>query len=126
MSTIRIYNTLSRTKEVFTPRIAGKVGMYVCGPTVYDYFHIGNARTFSVFDMVVRWLRASGLEVTYVRNITDVDDKIMERARENDEPIEALTARMIAALDEDCDAPGLAARPTASRAPRATSPRCWR
>jgi cysteinyl-tRNA synthetase len=101
MSTIRIHNTLSRTKEVFTPRIAGKVGMYVCGPTVYDYFHVGNARTFSVFDLVVRWLRASGFEVTYVRNITDVDDKIMERARANHEPLEALTARMIAALNED-------------------------
>jgi cysteinyl-tRNA synthetase len=101
MSTIRIHNTLSRTKEVFTPRVAGKVGMYVCGPTVYDYFHVGNARTFSVFDLVVRWLRASGLEVTYVRNITDVDDKIMDRARENHEPMEALTARMIAALNED-------------------------
>ena len=101
MSTIRIYNTLTRTKETFTPRVPGKVGMYVCGPTVYDYFHVGNARTFSVFDMVARWLRASGYAVTYVRNITDVDDKIMDRARQNEEPIEALTGRMIAALDED-------------------------
>ena len=101
MSTLQIHNTLSRKKETFTPRVPGKVGMYVCGPTVYDFFHVGNARTFSVFDLVARWLRATGYDVTYVRNITDVDDKIMERARENGEPIEALTARMIAALDED-------------------------
>ena len=101
MPTLQIYNTLTRTKETFTPRVPGKVGMYVCGPTVYDFFHVGNARTFSVFDMVARWLRASGYAVTYVRNITDVDDKIMDRARQNGEPIEALTERMIAALDED-------------------------
>jgi cysteinyl-tRNA synthetase len=91
--------------------------MYVCGPTVYDYFHVGNARSFSAFDMVARWLRASGFELTYVRNITDVDDKIMDRARENGEGIEALTARMIAALDEDCARLGLA-KP--DREPRAT------
>ncbi|MDQ3026954.1 MAG: cysteine--tRNA ligase [Pseudomonadota bacterium] len=101
MPTLQIYNTLTRTKETFTPRVPGKVGMYVCGPTVYDFFHVGNARTFSAFDMVARWLRASGHAVTYVRNITDVDDKIMDRARQNGEPIEALTERMIAALDED-------------------------
>jgi cysteinyl-tRNA synthetase len=101
MSTIQIYNTLTRSKEIFTPRVPGKVGMYVCGPTVYDYFHVGNARTFSVFDMVARYLRSRGYDVTYVRNITDVDDKIMERARENGESIESLSTRMIAALDED-------------------------
>ncbi len=101
MPTIHLHNTLTRKKEVFTPRVPGKVGMYVCGPTVYDFFHVGNARTFSVFDMVARWLRVMGLDVTYVRNITDVDDKIMERARANNEPIEALTGRMIAALHED-------------------------
>ncbi len=101
MSTLQIHNTLTRRKEAFTPLVAGKAGMYVCGPTVYDYFHIGNARTFSVFDLVARWLRATGYEVRYVRNITDVDDKIMERAREAGEPIEALTERMIAALGED-------------------------
>jgi len=117
MSTLQLYNTLSRSKETFTPRVAGKASMYVCGPTVYDYFHIGNARTFSVFDMVARWLRAVGYDVTYVRNITDVDDKIMDRARANNEDIEALTARMIAALDEDCARLGLA-RP--DREPRAT------
>jgi cysteinyl-tRNA synthetase len=117
MTTLQLYNTLSRTKETFTPREAGKVGLYVCGPTVYDYFHVGNARTFTTFDMVARWLRASGYAVTYVRNITDVDDKIMKRASEAGEDIDALTARMIAALDEDCARLGLA-RP--DREPRAT------
>ncbi|MGZ5112768.1 MAG: cysteine--tRNA ligase [Usitatibacter sp.] len=117
MSTLQIHNTLTRKKETFTPRVPGKVGMYVCGPTVYDYFHIGNARSFSAFDMVARWLRACGFDVTYVRNITDVDDKIMDRARESGEGIEALTARMIAALDEDCARLGLA-KP--DREPRAT------
>jgi cysteinyl-tRNA synthetase len=102
MSELHIHNTLTRKKEAFVPIHAGKVGMYVCGPTVYDYFHIGNARSFSAFDMVARWLRAMGFQVTYVRNVTDVDDKIMDRAREANEPVDALTARMIAALDEDC------------------------
>jgi cysteinyl-tRNA synthetase len=117
MSTLQLYNTLSRTKEAFTPRVPGEVGMYVCGPTVYDFFHVGNARTFTTFDMVARWLRASGYAVTYVRNITDVDDKIMDRAREKGEDIEALTARMVAALDEDCARMGLV-KP--DREPRAT------
>src|SRR5271154_3834398 len=101
MSTLQIHNTLTRNKELFVPRVPGKVSMYVCGPTVYDFFHIGNARTFTTFDMVVRWLRASGLEVKYVRNVTDIDDKIMNRARENGEPIEALTDRMVDAFVED-------------------------
>jgi cysteinyl-tRNA synthetase len=117
MPPLRIYNTLTRTKETFAPLVPGKVGMYVCGPTVYDYFHVGNARTFTVFDMVVRWLRASGYAVTYVRNVTDVDDKIMDRARANGETIEALTARMIGALEEDCARLGLV-KP--DREPRAT------
>jgi len=102
VDSLRIYNTLTRKKEPFVPRVEGKVGMYVCGPTVYDYFHVGNARTFTVFDMVARWLRASGYDVTYVRNITDVDDKIIERARANGEPIDALTERMVAAFAQDC------------------------
>ena len=101
MSALRIHNTLSRTKETFVPRVPGKVGLYVCGPTVYDYFHIGNARTFTVFDMVARWLRASGFEVKYVRNITDIDDKIMDRARERGEPIEAFTERFVEAFGTD-------------------------
>ena len=101
--TLQIHNTLSRQKETFTPLVPGKVGLYVCGPTVYDFFHIGNARTFSVFDLVARWLRATGYDVTYVRNITDVDDKIMNRAAENKESVGALTARMIDALHADGD-----------------------
>ena len=101
MSALQIHNTLSRSKETFEPRVPGKVGIYVCGPTVYDYFHLGNARTFTTFDMVVRWMRATGFEVKYVRNITDIDDKIMERARERGEPIEALTERMVEAFIED-------------------------
>ncbi|HEX3058946.1 MAG TPA: cysteine--tRNA ligase [Usitatibacter sp.] len=101
MSALQIHNTLSRSKETFEPRVPGKVGIYVCGPTVYDYFHLGNARTFTTFDMVVRWMRATGFEVKYVRNITDIDDKIMERARERGEPIEALTERMVEAFVED-------------------------
>ncbi len=98
-----IYNTLTRQKEAFTPIEPGKVSLYSCGPTVYDYFHIGNARTFTVFDMVTRWFTATGYDVNYVRNITDVDDKIIERANENAEPIDALTQRMTAAMFEDAD-----------------------
>ncbi len=100
---LSLYNTLHRRKDRFEPQEAGKVRMYVCGPTVYDYFHVGNARTFTVFDMVCRWLRTSGYEVTYARNITDIDDKIIERARENNESMESLTARMIDAMHEDFD-----------------------
>ncbi len=112
-----IYNTLTRQKETFTPIEPGKVKMYVCGPTVYDYFHIGNARTFTVFDMVFRWLKAIGYDVNYARNITDIDDKIIERAKENGEPIDALTERMTAAMHEDFDRLKLE-RPT--HEPRAT------
>ena len=117
MSALRLYNTLTRKKETFAPRVAGKVGMYVCGPTVYDFIHVGNARSFAAFDMVARWLRATGYEVTYVRNITDVDDKIIDRARERGEPIEALTERMVAAFEEDCARLGLV---PPDREPRAT------
>ncbi|NDA85781.1 MAG: cysteine--tRNA ligase, partial [Burkholderiaceae bacterium] len=92
---LSIYNTLTRTKEVFKPIEPGKVRMYVCGMTVYDYCHLGHARVMIVFDMVVRWLRASGYDVNYVRNITDIDDKIITRALENQEPIAALTQRFI-------------------------------
>ena len=81
--------------------------MYVCGMTVYDYCHLGHARMMVAFDMVRRWLRASGYRVTYVRNITDIDDKIIRRAHENGEPIEALTARFIRAMDEDFAALGV-------------------
>jgi len=98
-----LHNTLTRRKDRFESQEPGKVRMYVCGPTVYDFFHVGNARTFTVFDMVYRWLKSSGYDVTYARNITDIDDKIIERARENNESMEALTARMIDAMHEDFD-----------------------
>ncbi|MEZ5660728.1 MAG: cysteine--tRNA ligase [Burkholderiaceae bacterium] len=104
---LRIHNTLSRSKEAFRPRVAGKVGMYVCGMTVYDYCHLGHARVMVVFDLVQRWLRASGYEVTYVRNITDIDDKIIRRAVENNEPIRALTDRFIAEMHRDEAALGI-------------------
>ncbi|MEP7155733.1 MAG: cysteine--tRNA ligase [Betaproteobacteria bacterium] len=112
-----IYNTLTRKKEMLVPIEPGKVSMYVCGPTVYDFFHIGNARTFSVFDMIFRWLKAIGYEVRYARNVTDIDDKIIERANQNGEPIDALTVRMTAAMHEDFDRLKLE-RPTLE--PRAT------
>ena len=98
---LQIYNTLSRSKEVFKPIESGKVKIYVCGMTVYDFCHIGHARVMIVFDMVVRWLRASGYEVLYVRNITDIDDKIINRAIENKESIAALTSRFIDAMRAD-------------------------
>jgi cysteinyl-tRNA synthetase len=104
---LTIYNTLTRKKEAFTPIIPGKVGMYVCGMTVYDYCHIGHARVMVVFDVVQRWLRAAGYLVTYVRNITDIDDKIIRRAVENGETISQLTARFIGHMDEDAAALGV-------------------
>jgi cysteinyl-tRNA synthetase len=104
---LQIYNTLSRSKQAFKPIEPGKVKMYVCGMTVYDFCHIGHARVMIVFDMVVRWLRASGYEVIYVRNITDIDDKIINRAIENGEPIAALTQRFIDAMHADSDELGL-------------------
>jgi cysteinyl-tRNA synthetase len=104
---LKIYNTLSREKQDFVPLEAGKVRMYVCGMTVYDYCHLGHARVLVVFDMVQRWLRASGLAVTYVRNITDIDDKIIRRALENGETIGQLTQRFITFMDEDAAALGV-------------------
>ena len=83
MDSLQIYNSLTRSKEVFTPIEPGKVRMYVCGMTIYDYCHIGHARMMMSFDVVYRWLNATGYEVTYVRNITDIDDKIINRAAEN-------------------------------------------
>ena len=107
MSNLKIYNTLAREKQTFSPINPGKVGLYVCGMTVYDYCHVGHARVMVVFDMVQRWLRASGYAVTYVRNITDIDDKIIKRALENKESINALTQRFITAMDEDAAALGV-------------------
>jgi cysteinyl-tRNA synthetase len=98
---LTIYNSLTRKKESFKPIKPPQVRMYVCGLTVYDHMHLGHARMLVVFDMVTRWLRASGYQLTYVRNITDIDDKIIKRAAENKETIEALTKRFIAANHED-------------------------
>jgi cysteinyl-tRNA synthetase len=104
---LKIHNTLTRAKDAFVPLEPGRVRMYVCGMTVYDYCHIGHARVMVVFDMVQRWLRTSGYQVTYVRNITDIDDKIIRRAVENGETIGELTARFIRYMDEDAAALGV-------------------
>ncbi len=104
---LQIYNTLLRRKETFKPINPGHASIYVCGMTVYDFCHIGHARVLVVFDMVTRWLRASGFEVNYVRNITDIDDKIIKRAIENNETIGSLTNRFIKAMHEDADALGV-------------------
>ena len=114
---LHIYNTLTRRKEPFRPLVSGQAGMYVCGMTVYDYCHLGHARMLLVFDVVARYLRHRGYRLTYVRNITDIDDKIIARARENDEPIDAVTERFIAAMHEDCEALGIL---PPDREPRAT------
>ncbi|MFT3904921.1 MAG: cysteine--tRNA ligase [Steroidobacteraceae bacterium] len=98
---LSIHNSLTGKKEPFVPLRAGEVGMYVCGVTTYDYCHVGHARAYTVFDAVARYLRHCGYRVTYVRNITDIDDKIIARAAENGERIEALTGRFIAAMHED-------------------------
>ncbi|MGJ7486778.1 cysteine--tRNA ligase [Variovorax sp. LT2P21] len=104
---LRIYNTLSRELEEFSPLQPGQVRMYVCGMTVYDLCHIGHARMMMAFDVVQRWLRATGLNVTYVRNITDIDDKIIERAVKRGITIRALTDEMIALMHEDVAALGI-------------------
>lgn len=118
MSELKIYNSLKLEKEVFKPITPGKINMYVCGMTVYDYCHLGHARVMVVFDVVYRYLKASGYDVTYVRNITDIDDKIIKRANENGEDIAALTDRFIAAMHEDEAALGVL-RP--DQEPRATN-----
>jgi cysteinyl-tRNA synthetase len=114
---LHIYNTLTRRKEPLRPLEPGRVRMYVCGMTVYDFCHLGHARVLVVFDIVYRHLKRLGLDVTYVRNITDIDDKIIRRAAENGEAIEALTERFIGAMHEDADRLGVL-RPDAE--PRAT------
>ena len=115
---LKIYNSIAREKQTFVPIVAGKVSMYVCGMTVYDFCHLGHARVMVVFDMVNRWLRSSGFDVNYVRNITDIDDKIIKRANENGESITELTQRFIDAMNEDSDALGIL-RPDIE--PRATA-----
>lgn len=114
---LKIYNSLSRSKQTFTPIEPSKVRMYVCGMTVYDYCHLGHARVMVVFDMVNRWLRTEGYDVIYVRNITDIDDKIIKRAAENHELIDTLTGRFVTAMDEDAAQLGVE-KPTYE--PRAT------
>ncbi len=114
---LKIHNSLTRQKEPFQPIEEGRVRMYVCGMTVYDYCHIGHARVLVVFDVVYRFLRHLGYEVTYIRNITDIDDKIIQRALENGEDFHQLTRRFIDAMHEDADALGVL-RP--SNEPRAT------
>src|SRR3954465_2136987 len=104
---LKIHNSLGRAKQEFVPLRPGEVRMYVCGMTVYDYCHLGHARVLVIFDVVRRWLRQSGYAVTYVRNITDIDDKIIRRAKDNGEPVDALTGRFIAAMNEDAAALGV-------------------
>ncbi|MBX3703464.1 MAG: cysteine--tRNA ligase [Steroidobacteraceae bacterium] len=104
---MQIHNSLTGRKEPFRPLVEGQAGMYVCGITVYDYIHVGHARSQVAFDVVRRWLRQSGYRVNYVRNVTDVDDKIIQRARERGESVEGLTARFIAAMEEDFAALGV-------------------
>jgi cysteinyl-tRNA synthetase len=114
---LQIHNSLTGRKETFQPLEPGKVRMYVCGITVYDYCHLGHARMLIVFDVVRRHLEASGYDVTFVRNITDIDDKIIQRAQANGEPMQALTERFIQAYQEDCAALGVR---LGDREPRAT------
>ncbi|QOJ23516.1 MAG: cysteine--tRNA ligase [Gammaproteobacteria bacterium] len=114
---LKIYNSIAREKQDFIPITPGKIKIYVCGMTVYDYCHLGHARVLVVFDTVVRWFKANDFEVHYVRNVTDIDDKIIKRAQENNEPIEALTQRFIQAMNEDSTALGVA---LPNHEPRAT------
>ena len=118
MTSLKIYNTLAREKQLFSPIEPGHVRMYVCGMTIYDYCHIGHGRMMMAFDIVARWLRASGFRVTYVQNITDIDDKIIRRAVQNGESIAALTTRFIGYMGEDTAALGIL---PATLAPRATT-----
>jgi cysteinyl-tRNA synthetase len=115
--TLRVYNTLTGEKETFIPLIPGKVGMYVCGVTVYDYCHIGHARANVVFDVIFRYLKYAGYDVTYVRNYTDIDDKIINRANQEGVDFRTITDRYIQAFNEDMDRLGLA-KPTVE--PKAT------
>ncbi|MBI2354608.1 MAG: cysteine--tRNA ligase [Deltaproteobacteria bacterium] len=114
---LRVYNTLSGEKETFVPQVPGKAGMYVCGVTVYDYCHIGHARANVVFDIIYRYLRYAGYDVTYVRNYTDIDDKIINRANQEGVDYRVITERFIRAFDEDMERLGLA-KPTVE--PKAT------
>ena len=101
---LQIYNTLTGQKETFHPLTENRVGVYVCGVTVYDYCHLGHARTYVSADVLIRYLHFRGFEVNYVRNITDIDDKIIKRAKENQEPYTAVTQRFIKAMHDDFSA----------------------
>lgn len=114
---LKIYNSLSRNKEEFKSIHENQVNMYVCGMTVYDYCHLGHARVMVVFDMIQRWFKSLGYNVNYVRNITDIDDKIIKRANENNETIQSLTQRFIDEMHKDADKLGIE-RPT--HEPKAT------
>lgn len=114
---LQIYNTLTRQKELFKPINANKIGLYVCGITVYDYCHLGHARTYVAFDIIIRYLQTLGYAVNYIRNITDIDDKIINRAKQNNEPFTQLTARFIQAMHEDFTALNIL---PATAEPRAT------
>lgn len=105
--TLKIFNTLTRQKEEFKPLVPGKVGMYVCGMTVYDFCHLGHARVMVAFDVIARYLRHRGFDVNYIRNITDIDDKIIQRANENGEAFDALTERFIAEMHKDSELLGI-------------------
>lgn len=117
VGSLSLYNTEARRKELFVPRVAGQIGLYACGMTVYDYCHIGHARVMVSFDFMLRFLRAQGWQVKFVRNITDIDDKIIQRAQENQETITALTDRFISAMNQDAERLGCL---PPDEAPRAT------
>ena len=104
---VAIYNSFTRQKELFIPIEPNKIRMYVCGMTVYDFCHIGHARVMVIFDMVSRYLRSIGFDVLYIRNITDIDDKIIERAKSNSESITDLTNRFIEEMNKDASALGV-------------------
>ena len=125
MNALSIHNSLTGTKIPFQPLHPGRVGMYVCGMTVYDYCHLGHARVLVAFDVVARYLRHLGYALTYVRNITDIDDKIIRRAAENGESIEALTERFIQAMEEDAAALGVCP-PIGNLGPPPISTTSWR
>ena len=109
---VAIYNSFTRQKELFTPIEPNKIRMYVCGMTVYDFCHIGHARVMVIFDMVSRYLRSIGFDVLYIRNITDIDDKIIERAKSNNESITDLTNRFIEEMNKDANALGVNGTPS--------------
>jgi cysteinyl-tRNA synthetase len=122
---LAVFNSMGNRKEPFVPLVPGKVGMYVCGVTVYDLCHIGHARANVAFDIIVRYLRFSGYEVTYVRNFTDIDDKILKRAREEGSDYLAVSTKYIEAFHEDFDGWAFCGRPRSRRRP-STSPRSSR